>query len=388
VWVDSFVGETAKHFDTPDEFLQAVGYFTAGAALANRVYLRSPRFLGSNLYVILTSPPGWSHKSSAVLSGVDVLRQLVPKDEVLPTNPSVEALGRKVPTLCKQDVGHGVMLYDEFRSFLAHVKKEYASQMASLVVERFERGLPTTFSKVKDSGTEEYVISGKFILSFIASTQTPWLIENMKGSDISGGLMSRFLLVESREQKRIYALPPPMDDKAMAVLTSNLETIRDAHVSTEYTFHSKAAKRYEALYMDLKKDAESNGHPEYASLISRSPVYLKKIALLHAVLEGRCSTLIFEADVEAAWGVVKKSVESCRHVIDEAAAQEGIYGRSLIRARKIISAAEKIARHEILKLLHVKPKELDEILESLEQQGVVELVKEGGRISVVWKGLQ
>lgn len=388
MWVWEFERAIAKSYDTPDEFIQAVGYFAMGASLANRVWVRSPRHVGTNLYVILTSMPGWLHKSSAILAAVDILKQVIPADEVLPTNPSIEALGRRIPTICKQNVGHGIMLYDELRSFLAHAKKEYASQLGSLVIERFERGLPTTFSKVKEGGTEDYVISGQFVLSFIASTQTNWLLDNVKG-EISGGLMSRFLLVESHSQTRVYPLPAPIDDTAMDTLAGDLKAMRDAHQGTEFLFRGDAARVYTSLYKDLKKDAESHGHPEYASLISRSPVYLKKLALIHAVMSGRGSNEIHADDVEAAREIVAHSVNSCRQLVDEAAAQDGMYGKTLMRTRKIVSGAEKISRSDLLRFVHVRPRELDEILESLEQQGLVALEKGGAGkgLTVVWKGI-
>lgn len=387
MWVDDFEKEFAKHFDTPDEFIQAIGYFSAGAALANRAYVRSPRYVGTNLYLILCSPPGWYHKSSTISTAMDVLRLVVPKDEILPSNSSVEALGRKISRICKDEVGHGILMYDEFRSFLTHVRKEYAAPIASLVTEKLERGMPVVFSKTKESGTEEFVIPGKFTLSFIASTTTPWLLENVKGSDISGGMMSRFLLVEAHQQTRMYELPIPIDEKAIASLASDLYRIRNNHQhGTEFVFRQSASKLYASIYRNLKSDAESHGSPEYPSLVSRGPLYLKKLSLINAVLMERGTATIEEEDVEAAAEIVWKSVKSCRQIIDEATAQDGSYGKTLIRVRKIVQGAQRIQKGDLLKIVHIRPRELDEILESLRQQGLIEFIKDGGgNLAVVWR---
>lgn len=388
MWVTDFENEFARHFDTPDEFIQAVGYFSAGVALANRVFVRSPKYVSTNLYLILTSPPGWMHKSSTIGSAMDVLRQVIPKEEILPSNPSSEALGRKIPAICKDEVGHGVLIYDEFASFLIHVRKEYAAALGSLVTEKLERSGPVTFSKTKDSGTEEFTIPAKFVFSFIASTTTPWLLKNIQGSDISGGMMARFLIVEAHEQTRMYELPPPIDDKALQALATDLDRIRNNHASgTEFTFRGNASRLYAKIYRELKDDAEKHGHPEYPSLVSRGPLYLKKISLLHAALMERGSTTIEEDDVEAAAEMVWKSVNSCRMIVDEAAAQDGVYGRTLIRVKKIIEGAQTISKGDLMRFVHVRPRELDEVLDSLKQQGAWDWGKDDkGKLVLVWKG--
>lgn len=388
MWIDDWKTELQNHYDTPDEFIEAMGYFTVGAALANRVYVRSPKFVGSNMYLILTSPPGWMHKSSTVGCGVELLRQVISSDEILPSNPSMEALSRKVPALCQGEVGHGVLLYDEFKSFLTHVRKEYASSLASLVTEKLERGMPVTYSKTKDSGTEDFVIPGKFVFSMVASTTTPWLLENMRGSDIGGGMMARFLLVEARKQTRMYELPPPMDDTVVQRLAIDLQRIRNNHsLGSEYTFRSDAVNMYSAIYRDLKKDAEGHGHPEYSALVSRGPLYLKKLSLIRAVLAERGSHVIHPEDVDAAGEMVWRSVRSCRQIVDEAAAHEGPWGKAILRVRKIVEAARDVPKADLLKFVHVRPRELDEVLESLVQQGLVEVTKDERQQPVVsWMG--
>lgn len=371
MWVYDFREEMSRHFDTPDEFLSAVGYFAVGAALANRVYVRSPRHVGTNLYLILCSPPGWMHKSSSVVTAMEMLENIIPKEEVLPTNPSIEALGRKIPGACKNGTGHGILMYDEFRSFLTHIKKEYAAPLASLVTEKLERGLPVVFSKTKDSGTEEFVIPSRFVLSFVASTTTPWLLENIRGSDISGGMLARFLLVEAHEQTRMYELPVPVDHQALDRLGVSLRDIRDSFDGVEFSFSFRANRLYSSIYRDLHKKASSHGHQEFPALVSRSPLYIKKLALIHAVLSGRGKTLIYDEDVEAGAELVFRSIRSYEEIIDEAVASEGSYGKTVVRVKKILSAKRSVSKGELLKMTHIRPRELDEILESLAKQGVI-----------------
>lgn len=383
-WIEDFVVEFGRHFDTPDQLLEAVGYFSAGAALSNRVYLKSPDEVTTNSYIILCSPPGWYHKSAPIRTAVRMLKGIISDKEILPSNPSAEALGKVISYTCKNDIGHGIMIYDEFRSFLSHVRKEYAAPIASLVTEKIERGVQVQFSRKKENGVEVDKIPEGFVLSFIASTTTPWLLESMKESEISGGMMSRFLLIEAHEKTRSYELPPPIDEVALDKLGSDLDRIRSTHSRTEFRFSGDAARLYSKIYRDIEKKAHSHGSPEYPSIISRTPLYVKKLSLIRAALEDRGDSLIHEEDVLSASTVVWNSIESYERIVDEAAASDGAYGKLLIRVRKIIKSMGEVSNRDLLRLTHVKVKELEDVIECLVAQGLVERMVRDGNVFVRW----
>ena len=388
-WIEDFEGEFRKHFDTPDRFLEAIGYWAAGAALSNRVFVKSPDEVTTNIYLVLCSPPGWYHKSAPIRTAIRMLRRIIPQAEDIPSNPSVEALAKIVSGACQNGIGHGVMVYDEFRSFLTHVRKEYAAPVASLVMEKLERGVPIKFARKKEGGVEIDVIPEGFILSFIASANTPWLLENLRQSDISGGMLSRFLLIEVHEQTRIYELPAPIDDRALEALGAELARIRRNHPSpAEFRFSQDAVKLYAEIYRDIREKAHSHGHPEYPSLISRAPLYLKKLSLIRAVLEERGDTKIRPEDVEAAGSLIYSSIKSATDIMDEAVATEGVYGKNLFLVRKIIAAHERIRKGRLLQLTHLKMRDLDEVLVSLLEQGVVEYERDKEGVCIVWKDSQ
>ncbi|MGH9390494.1 MAG: hypothetical protein ACRD1Z_12825, partial [Vicinamibacteria bacterium] len=268
-WLADFEAEMVRHFDTPDEFLQAIGYMTAGAALANRVYLRSPAEITTNLYLILVSQPGWYHKSSPVRQAVRVLRKILPTGEFVPSNSSSEAMAKLIAANVNgTGIGHGVMIYDELATFLFHVRKEYAANIKTIVTERFEQGLDLTFArKGEGKGVDVDTVPGGYILSFVASSTTPWLLENMKGSDITGGLLSRCLIVEAHEKTRHQALPLPVDFGALDLLGKELARVRTSYRRTEFSFRGDAARIFRLLYHDIERGAHAHGHPEYPSLV-------------------------------------------------------------------------------------------------------------------------
>ncbi len=384
-WLLDFEAQMSKHYDTPDEFLSAIGYMIAGSALANRVYVMSPDELTTNLYAILVSPPGWFHKSSPLRAGVRMLKKILTNGEFLPTNASSESIGKLIAiSMNGGPRGHGVMVYDEFRTFLTHIRKEYAANIGTLVVERFERGMDLQFARKKEGKVDVDTVPGGYIVSFVASTTTPWLLESMKGSDVTGGFLSRFLLVESHEKTRSHALPRPIDQNRMDALGQGLENIRNSYTHSQFFFRQDAARLYRQLYRAIEKGAMTHGHPEYPSLVSRAPTYVKKIALLNAALEQRDTNLILPEDVEGAAELVVRSIKSCETLIDEAVAGDGVYAKALFRVRKVLSSKGRMPKRDLLRTMHMRIRDLEEILESLREQGHVKYEKDGKQEIVIW----
>jgi len=392
-WMRDFESIFCRHFDTPDEFIIGIGYMVAGSSLANRVFMRSPDELTTNLYLLLCSPPGWYHKSSPLRAATRILRRILSPEEFIPSYASSEALGKIISdSVDGNGRGHGIIIYDEFRSFLAHIRKEYAANVGSLVVERFERGPDLQFvrkSRAKDDepdGVIRDVIPGGYVLSFVASTTTPWLLESMKGSDITGGMLSRFLLIEAHEKTRSRALPIPVEEKFLGHLAERLQEVRKSYEGTEFQFSPTAASAFEMLYHDIEKTAMRHEYPEYPSLISRAPTYVKKMALINAALRGGRSEIL-EEDLEEPAGIVVESIRSCERVVDEFVSWEGTYSKSLFKAKRILASRRRIAKRDLLRMMHMRVRDLDEILESLSQQGLVLYEKEGRQEFILWRGV-
>jgi hypothetical protein len=111
---------------------------------------------------------------------------------------------------------------------------------------------------------------------------------------------------------------------------------------------------------------------------------VKKLALLHAAVAERSSHRILPEDVEAAAELVVRSIKSCEGIIDEVVAGDSTYARALIRVRKILDSKKRLPKRELLRTMHVRVKELDEMLDSLHQQGAVKYEREGKQEVVVW----
>lgn len=384
-WLVEFENEFSRHYDTPNEFLSGIGLMVAGAALANRVYVCSPNELTTNVYLLLCSPAGWFHKSSPTNKAVEMIKKFIPEHEFMPSNPSSESFAKCAKQVTNgSKIGHGVMVYDEFRSFLVQSKKQHAENFATLVTERFERSSDIRYSRMKEKDVEIDLIPGGFILSFIAGTTTPWLLENLGSSDIGGGMLSRFLIIEAHEKTRSEADPPKFEERILENFAADLRSIREGYDRTEFRFDEAGREILTELYHEIERDSMAHGHPEFPSLVSRAPTYIKKISLIHAALEQRGDYLITQEDVEMAAEVVMKSIKSCEGIIDEAAAGKDNYGKNLFRVRKMLSQKGKILKRDLMRFMHVRVRELDEILENLTDQGRIKIEKQGKAEVVQW----
>ena len=384
-WLVEFENEFARHYDTPNEFLSGIGLMAAGAALANRVYLRSPNEITTNLYLLLCSPAGWFHKSSPTNKAVEMIKKFIPETEFMPSNPSSESFAKCAKQVTNgSKIGHGVLVYDELRDFLSQSRKQHAENFASLVSQRFEKGPDIRYSRMKEKDVEIDLVPGGFILSFVAGTTNALLLENLSRTDIEGGILSRCLLIEAHEKTRSEANPIPFDDDVLDYFASELMSTRNSYDRTEFKFDRESDEILTQLYHEIERDAVAHGHPEYPSLVSRAPTYLKKISLIHAALEQRGDYLITQDDIEMAAEIVLKSVKSCEMIVDEAAAGNDVYGRNLFRVRKILSKREKFPKRDLMRLMHIRVRELDDILDSLTEQGHVRIEKEGKAEIVFW----
>lgn len=83
--------------------------------------------------------------------------------------------------------------------------------------------------------------------------------------------------------------------------------------------------------------------------------------------------------------VIFHAIAASTEIVDEAIATDGSYGKNLVRVRKIVMAHERIRKGRLLQLTHLKLRDLDEVLVSLFEQGLVEYDRSKDGVFVVWK---
>jgi hypothetical protein len=315
-----------------------------------------------NTYLIIVSPPGWFRKSSVSKRAIKVVRDVLGDDVILPNYASTEAFIEAI-----DETKIGVLYYDEFRSFMAHSGKEYASGIQPILVEMFDTDVVI---KVARRGKDPIMVNTNCVMNFLATTTNAWLGSSLKESDAMSGFLSRFILVECDHKEKSLVFQPQLNGTVIDDLIRDLRAII-SNVNGEMIFDPSGVKAFEECYYAIEQVIDKVKHPEFPSMIARAPTYTKKLAMAHAAMRG--SMEIIDEDVyNVANTIVRPSIHSIVKLIDEGAFDDR-FQKSVTRVAKVLQSNKgMMSRRDLLRALKIRSSELSELLETMEEQGIIE----------------
>ena len=306
MWIQDFENAMSRVVDAPDELLEGVAYWTAGAALASRVFNAR---MTTNEYLVLSAPAARFRKSTILGYGYRILRRVLSDDDFLPQDVSSEALSLELDAMAKSGKRHGVLIFDEIGTFLSMTSREYGGGLRSAILERFEGTIPSKVSRKADEGTRSYVIPSDFVMSFGATSTPQDLLRQLREGDAFRGTISRFLILDAKQRQRTYVWPRWMDDAGVEALAEGLRVARDRWgVGTQFRLSDAAFHLYRMIFEETERTLEKA--PEiYAHLTARDMVHVRKLALIHAALVDREEASIEAEDIEVAYRIVTRYLE-------------------------------------------------------------------------------
>ena len=134
------------------------------------------------------------------------------------------------------------------------------------------------------------------------------------------------------------------------------------------------------LYSDCYREILTYGakvdNPDFPSMIARAPDYLKKVAMIQAAINGRMG--VSEDDVlVAARKIIRPSITSLAEIVEEGAFANPFH-KEEIRLRKVMkSLGGSAPRRDVLRAMHIRVREFDDIVETMKQQGSISEEKRG-----------
>lgn len=388
-WVSDFTATLAAHLETPDEMLKAVGLFTAGAALAGRVVMYSPEELSTNIYLLLSGPPGKVKKTTAIKQGLKILNRVLSQDEFTDQNSSIEALIKSISTTAQQrGLRHGVLFYDEFSGLMHQTKREHSSGIMTMLLERWQAGaVAYTASRRKDSGVDRDSVPSDFIFSLASSTTPDGLVRAMSSDDVSNGFASRVMLIEARTRMRHFATPNRVSEDWIASMAARLSLAREIYnQKTEFHLTSEAVDVVEKVYDDFDKMASRHPNEEFHKVVGRMDGYVKKLALLEAALAHPGFHVIEAEDVEEVIPVVLKSMSSWERTLDDVSGSGNAWARLLSRMKATLRRLGSATPAELARATSARAGDLSEAIETLALQGCITIDKDDEQNKViVWK---
>lgn len=389
-WVSDFTATLATHLETPDEMLKAVGLFTAGAALAGRVVMYSPEELSTNLYLLLSGPPGKVKKTTAIKQGLKILSRVISQDEFTDQNSSIEALIKSISTTAAQrGVRHGVLFYDEFSGLMHQTKREHSSGIMTMLLERWQAGaVAYTASRRKDSGVDRDSVPADFIFSMASSTTPDGLVRAMSSDDVSNGFASRIMLIEARTRIRRFAHSSRVSEDWIAMMAGRLTVARQIYEQkTEFTLSPDAVEEIEKVYEDFDVLASRHPNEEFHKVVGRMDGYVKKLALLEAALSHPGYHVIDGEDVREAIPIVLKSMNSWEKTLDDVSGSGNAWAKLLSKIKAVLRRLGQATPGELARATSARAGDLNEAIETLLMQGCISMEKDDdtNQKVVVWK---
>lgn len=266
-------GEYTKDSESPP----ALHYWTclsmiAGAA-QRKVGMESAYFpVHTNMYVVLTSPPGVGKKTTAMRVGKNFLKQVEPQVNFSTEAGSFEGLVDVFKAVAKQNVKHQSLtaVISELGSLLA----TNIAGMIDFLTDIYD-GNPDWNRQTKSHGKESIP---RPWLNLIAGTTPSWMGDNLPNTAVEGGLVARSIFVYTDE--RILSSPfpekTPRQVELEKAIVNDLSVI--ASLEGTFTFSPDARAWYEKWYLDESRFPKIMDY-RTASYFDRKHIHLLKVGM-------------------------------------------------------------------------------------------------------------
>jgi hypothetical protein len=352
--------------DAPQQYHLFSGLVVLSALLGNRVSIPfGPQALMPNLYVVLIGRSTFSRKTTSIAIAQRILRHFE-GTQVLPSEFSPEAFLDKLGR-----APAGLLIYPEFSRALAAFRRDYMAGMVERLTELYDS--PPHYSRELRGGNRIEI--ERPVVSILAGSTLEWLQRQMGEDDVRGGFFPRFLFVSEGPKNRSLPIPPPPDLAAENRIVQGLAAVQrlDGLASL-----ASVQDDYEGWYrrIELATYAQDEGEATGA-FVGRLTVTALKLALLYHVAEYPSSLAIGRDALARALALVGWLQQQVEWLLRD--------GLAFTRAEKqrqrvlaIIRRRRGVPHSALLKASHLSARELREALETLGQDGSVEVMEHEG----------
>jgi hypothetical protein len=214
---------------------------------------------------------------------------------------STEGLG---DALKDSEQGVYLLMWEEFATFLSHARWTN-STLLELVTECFD--CPPEWHKTYRKSPIHLHTPTPSILT---ATTAEWFWKYAKAEDFFGGFGNRFLFL-SGMRKPPLPNPLPVDGKMIAQIKERLKLLA-THPQCRAVWTEGAKKTWDAFYIEFENQ-ERGGL--LAAALKRAHVYIRKLAITYAALEGTLPQ-VHRDQLYAAIAVVLHAVKCTEHLLD------------------------------------------------------------------------
>lgn len=293
-WLVSYL-EYTKHSESPTSYHTWIGLTVLAAALGrNYMNVTTNTGIYNNLFVLLIAPQGATRKSSAIDSGVKLLRD-VDRVTISMDTGSEQGMLREFNECFK----------DEESNYLVRARELHSLILTSGI--DLLHTLMTIYDQVDDykkSLAQNSFIVKKPYLNFIAATTPSYLSFAFKDDIRQTGLMSRLLFIYEEEPRFSQAIYRKGDDTLREKLVHDLQEIA-AMPSQDIAFEPSAFKNiYLPFYNSRLERKRQAVYTMQEAFVDRADNHILKTSALFALSRNR--NVIQQADILSAKELLDK----------------------------------------------------------------------------------
>jgi len=380
-WIESYL-EYVENQEAPYMFHLWTALSILGAVAERNVWIDRGYWLTyPNLYVILVANSAICRKTTAMTTGISLLRQISNPPAVFQQKITPEALIQAMAQECKIEDGEVIkpssiyIVAPELSTFIGT-----SSQNSSLIA------LLTDLYDCPDKWDYKTISRGENILrsvciNLLGASTPEWLRASIPADAVGGGFTSRVIFVHQDKVEK-YVPFPELTEKQKRLkdkLIMDLEHIRS--LGGEFKFGKEAKEWYESWYVEHMMRLE-NIDEAFTGYLVRKAELILKVAMLSCLAETDDRT-IKTKDLEFAKYILQETEKELPDIIATVRASD--LGQNCTKVEKLIRKLGKVPRSELLRRLSycMSAKELNEVLDTLIQSGLIQQEYEGR--AVVYK---
>lgn len=260
--------------DAPPQFHRYISYWVLATALGRRVWMRTgDDLLFPNLWMVILAPSSFYRKSTCLSIGAKILNRIDSRI-LLPADWTREGL---IALLSQQP--QAAMIAYEFKSLMSLLQRDYNVGAQSILTELYD--CPASYiRKTGVNEIREFRIEQPH-LSILGASTMDWLLDAIKGKDIAGGFMARFIFISATRKTKSYAIQPPSDPNQKATVINDLQAC--LHCSGELAYTPDARRHYEGWYASFARQCDTVGE-NVRAFFPRLTTYSHKFAMLESVV--------------------------------------------------------------------------------------------------------
>lgn len=378
------IAKYAEDTEIPAIFSLWVGVSTIGSVIGRNCFLDQGFFvIYPNTYIVLVAGSAQCKKSTAVNMSEDFLKEVKPPVNMLSQKMTPEALIGALSGLIGEQNNNivipmavGSAIVDELSTLLD--RNSFKSGMIALLTDLY------------DAKDFEYMTRGRGkelvknpCLTILGGSTLHWIKESIPEVAVGGGFTSRIIFVFKQDNDRMVPWPVMTEENKHRRKQIIHDLCEVAAMRGAFALDENAMALYREDYVTFRYNSKLQENNNLSGYVGRRATTLLKLAIIVSASRND-SKLITADDLGVSIQMLRNVEEYMPHVLSTICSKEvGNVFEDIIRFlmfRKIVS------RPEIIKQFRNKMavQELDIMLSTLEQEGVVVKEVDGSKIRYVY----